>query len=170
MENYKINFALAKENQLKFSLKELMQKENGIQQLLEISDEVLDLYYKAALHLLDEKRWKDASDAFLFLVLLNPFVHNYWIGAGIAEQSLGNFEQAIQYYVLSQASDSTDPISYAHAFQCCLALDETETAQKFLEEALECCGDKAEFSALKNNLNSYQMEWGASALNPAEEG
>lgn len=151
--NYKIDqtkiFKIGDEN-----VSEYLNKPNGIQELLEVSDETINLYYKAALQLLEEKRWEDAADAFLFLILLSPWVHNYWIGAGIADQSQGKFNDAIHYYTMAELTDPKDPILHANSFQCHVALKEMEAAKNSLLQALECCGDQPEHAELKAKLDA----------------
>ena len=139
-------------------LESFLSKPNGLQELFGLSDEVLNVYYNAALQMLEEKRWNDAADAFLFLSTLNPGVQSYWIGAGIAEQSQNNFGDALQYYVVAESIDPHDPVLHANAFQCNLALDDMETAKIFYFQALECCGEKEEHAAIKAKLEAYRLQ------------
>lgn len=132
---------------------------NGIQEFLGVSEELLDLYNKAAESLLKEKRWKDAADAYKFLLFLNQFRHNHLIGAGIAEQSQGHFEEALKFYVLAEITDPTDPTLYANACQCAFALGEPETAKIFMQQCLECCENHPEYADIKVKLEEFSKKF-----------
>lgn len=126
------------------------------QSLLGVSDEAIEKYYEIARGLLDENNWFDARDAFLFLSFLNPLVHEYWVGLGIAEQSQSKFQQALMAYIMAEATNSENPVPPANAFQCAVALNELDFALYSLDKAITCCGDKPEFSELKEKLLSYK--------------
>lgn len=112
------------------------------QQLFGVTQPMLDRYYRSALKCLEQKNWENARDAFMFLTFLNPYVHDFWVGLGIAEQSQSHFDKAIQAYTLAEATDPEDPIPIANSFQCVLALGEKEYAQFMLDKALQRCGEK----------------------------
>jgi type III secretion system low calcium response chaperone LcrH/SycD len=154
IENYEISFDnLEKMFKVSF-MEESAEKEHGLfQDALNISEEVLEEYYKAAYRLIEEKRWEDASDAFLFLTFINPNIYNFWIGLGISMQSQGAYDRALPAYAMAQQIDPEIPISYANAFQCCVALKEKECAENLWKAAIECCGENEEWTALKKNLN-----------------
>jgi len=122
------------------------------QELFGVTKPVLEKYYKSALSFLSDKKWGNARDAFMFLTFLNPYVHEFWVGLGIAEQSQSHFDKALQAYTLAEATDPEDPIPIANSFQCILALGEKEYAQYTLNKALKRCGEKEEFSSLKAQL------------------
>lgn len=130
-------------------------KGNAAQQLLGISDDVLEKYYEVALHLLDQKKWDSARDAFLFLTFLNPCMHNFWMGLGIAEQWQRHYESALLAYSMAETTDPGDPAVYANEFQCNLALNAKEEASKSLKKALEICGENDDFANLKAQLLDY---------------
>lgn len=127
------------------------------QELFGVSQPVLEKYYKSALTFLSNKKWDSARDAFMFLTFLNPYVHEFWVGLGIAEQSQSHFDKAIQAYTLAEATDPEDPIPIANSFQCILAMGEKEFAQYTLDKAVKRCGDKEEFSSLKSQLLLQQV-------------
>lgn len=127
-------------------------EETTPQELLGINQMVLEKYYKSAISFLSDRKWENARDAFTFLTFLNPYVHEFWVGLGIAEQSQSCFDKALQAYTLAEATDPEDPIPIANSFQCILALGENEYAQYTLEKALKRCGEKEEFSSLKAQL------------------
>jgi type III secretion system low calcium response chaperone LcrH/SycD len=130
----------------------LAKEPNGMQQLFGISPEVLERYYSIASKLLEEKQWEKARDAFLFLLFLNPCIHNFWIGLGVAEQSQQNFKQALLAYMMAETTDSNDPVVYANAFQCHLALGSRKLAMFSFQMALDCCDSRPGNEEFKSKL------------------
>ncbi len=131
--------------------------EGSLQQIFGVSDQVLDRYYQASLRLLEEERFDEATHAFFFLVFLNPYHHDFWMGLGIAEQSKGNYEDAAFAYLLGAATNIEDPFSYFNAALCYLAIGEKDIAADNVEQALEQCGDKPEYSQLKTEAKQLQQ-------------
>lgn len=133
-------------------------KGNAAQQLLGVSNEMLDRYYASAMKLLDQKQWEQARDAFLFLTFLNPCVHSFWMALGIAEQWQKHYESALLAYSMAEATDPNNPSVHANAFQCSLAIGEKEAAARFHQKALDCCGEEEEFAGLKAHLLDYSKQ------------
>lgn len=126
------------------------------QKLLGISDEVLEKYYQTAWRFLEDKNWFDAMDSFLFLSFLNPYVHAFWIGLGLAEQSQQKYNDALIAYTMAEATNPSDPVAYANAYQCGIALGEHEYARFSLKKAISCCEDKPEFAGLLQRLQQIK--------------
>lgn len=137
---------------------EVSQKANGIQEALGISDDALIKYYEVASGLLRDRNWTDSRDAFMFLTFLNPFVHNFWMGLGISEQSQGKFEAALLAYLMGEMTDPKDPVVHANSFQCYLALGDTVSAAMSYQIALDSCDAKEGSEELKNNLINYRRQ------------
>lgn len=125
------------------------------QQKLGISNEVLADYYKVAAQLLEEKNWKDATDAFLFLTFLNPSFYEFWMGIGIAQQSQQKYDKALIAYIMAEAIEPKSPLPSANLFQCHLALGEQERAELDWHQAIDLCGDQSEFSKLTHDLRHH---------------
>jgi type III secretion system low calcium response chaperone LcrH/SycD len=125
---------------------------NYFQQVLGVSNEVFEVYYRAAAFLLEAGRFEEARDAFLFLSFLNPFLHNVWMGAGIAQQSLGHYEEACNAYFMAEVIEPHDPYMHANTFQCFIALNDNLAAKESLDLAIESCGSSPEFEGLRKQL------------------
>jgi type III secretion system low calcium response chaperone LcrH/SycD len=135
------------------NIKKANKKNSGlIQETFGISDAVLTRYYQVATHLIEEKKWDDARDAFLFLTFLNSMVHNFWIGLGAVEQSTHNYEKALSVYMMAELIDPENPVAYANSFQCSIAIGEIDYAERCWKKAFDCCGDKPEWVELKGKL------------------
>lgn len=106
------------------------------QDFFKISDRMLERYYQIAERLLQDKRYDEASDAFFFLIYLNPYYHSFWVGLGVAEQGRGNFSDAAFAYLMAQATKKEDPIPYLNIAKCYLALGEKEVACENIDHAI----------------------------------
>lgn len=126
----------------------------SVQAFLGISDEVLDAYYAVSGHLLAEKRFAEAADAFTFLCFLTPLYSSFWLGLGISEQSLGNYPEAAVAYLKAIQTGPNNPVPYANLAQCLLALGEKEPIQPIIERALELCNENSDYDAIKESLLS----------------
>lgn len=138
-------------------LKTLSEKDQSMQEFFGITDEILTEYYKIAASFLGEKDWPDARDAFRFLTFLNPKVHEFWVGLGLAEQRMERFEEASLSYLLAEAVDPMDPIPLANAVQCYKAQGENDLAKVYKEKAIEACGDKQHYVELKKKLEKFNL-------------
>ena len=81
-------FKLSKKVKNKLKNKELLRKEmadgKSVQEIIEFSDSEMSKLCQSAFILFENKRYIDAANAFLFLVTLNPHVHDYWLGLGMS--------------------------------------------------------------------------------------
>ncbi len=119
------------------------------QQILEFSDETMAKFYKASYKLFEHKKYADAANAFLFLVTLNPFNHDYWLGLGMATQLQGDFESAIDAYEMAAMYEIENPVPYFYLAKCLFAMHDRESALQALDLALEYAEGKSEYIDLK---------------------
>lgn len=123
---------------------------SSVQDILEYSDQTLANFYKAAYALFEEKRYEDATHAFLFLTVLNPYNHDFWVGLGMSLQMTHEYERAIDAYELAALADISSPVPYFYLAKCLFAIHDRTSALQALELALETAGDEERFQDLKN--------------------
>lgn len=157
MEDWKFADCLIENNE-KIDLQRYKDSEDPVwaQEILNISDAVLDKYYDAAHHLLNDKRYEDAACAFTFLCFLTPLYSSFWLGLGIAEQFKGEYEAAIMAYIMAMETSPDDPAPYANLAQCFIALSELKAAQFIIEKGLELCADHPEQASIKDKILALQ--------------
>jgi type III secretion system low calcium response chaperone LcrH/SycD len=132
----------------KFLKKELA-KGKTAQQILEFSNETMAKFYKAAYQLFEHRKYADAANAFMFLVTLNPYNHDYWLGLGMSTQMQGDFESAIDAYEIAAMYELDNPVPYFYLAKCLFAIHDRESALQALDLALEYADNKAEYSDLR---------------------
>lgn len=94
---------------------------------------------KKAYKLLEDGRFDEASDCFLFLTTLYPKDSLLWLGLGIAEQQLSRFEEALSAYEMAAACDFDAPLPYYYMAKCCFSLHDRPAALKAIDMTLEMC-------------------------------
>ncbi|MBA3816801.1 MAG: SycD/LcrH family type III secretion system chaperone [Parachlamydiaceae bacterium] len=158
MEDDLGEFKISKKIKQKLKNKALLKKEfaegKTAQQIMGFTDETMAKFYKAAYHLFENRHHSDAANAFLFLVTLNPYNHDYWLGLGMSTQMCGDYEAAIDAYEMAAISDISSPVPYFYLAKCLFAMHDRESALQALDLALEYAGDSSEYEELKQQANA----------------
>lgn len=90
-------------------------------QTLGLSTQAVSVMYEAACYLLKDNRDDDARASFRLLLVLAPHMADFWIGYGVSQIRLRQYEEAIDS--LERAS-SLDPLSVQALLLLCRALTE----------------------------------------------
>lgn len=138
-------------------VKQELAKGKTAQEILEFSDETMAKFYGAAYRLFEHQRYIDAANAFLFLVTLNAYNHDYWLGLGMATQMIGDFEAAIDAYEMAANCELDNPIPYFYLAKCLFAMHERDSALEALDLALEYSSGKVEFSQLRREAQAARV-------------
>lgn len=129
-------------------VKKELHEGKSAQDILEISNESMTEFYQAAYKLFAGKRYTDAANAFLFLVTLNPYHHDYWLGLGMSTQMCQEYESAIDAYEMAAICQVESPVPYFYLAKCLFAIHDRESALLALDLALEYSAQSDEFSDL----------------------
>jgi type III secretion system low calcium response chaperone LcrH/SycD len=161
MENdFLEEFKLSKKIKQKLKNKKLLKKElaagKSAQEIVGFSEETMAKFYKAAYHLFENRHYDDAANAFLFLVTLNAYNHEYWLGLGMSTQMIGNFDSAVDAYEMAAICDIESPVPYFYLAKCLFAMHERESALQALNLAIEYANDLIEYSELKKQALAAQ--------------
>jgi type III secretion system low calcium response chaperone LcrH/SycD len=155
MDNDFLNeFKLSKEIKKKLKNKKQLKKDfsegKTPQEIVGYSDETMAKFYKAAYHLFENRHYRDAADAFLFLVTLNAYNHDYWLGVGMSSQMLGDFDLAVDAYEMAAICSMENPIPYFYLAKCLFAMHDRSSAIQALDLAIEYSAELPEYADLKN--------------------
>lgn len=146
-------FKLSKKAKEKLKDKKLLKKElasgKSAQEIMGFSDEVMAKFYAAAYKLFEHRRYEDAVNAFIFLVTLNPYRHDFWLGLGMATQMCHDYEAAIDAYELAAICDISSPVPYFYLAKCLFAIHDRESALQALDLTIETANDLDEYADLK---------------------
>lgn len=150
-------FKLSKSALAKLRNKDLMKREiaagKSAQELMEFSDLTMAKFYRAAYRLFEGKKYEDAANAFLFLISLNAYRHEYWLGLGMALQMTADFDSAIDAYEMAAILDLSSPVPYFYLAKCLFAIHDRESALQALDLAIEYAGDVGDFADLKKQAS-----------------
>lgn len=130
-------------------LKKQLEKGKSAQELMGFSDTVMAKFYEAAYKLFEHRNYSDAANAFLFLITLNSYNHDYWLGLGMSTQLLGDYEAAIDAYEMAAICKLESPVPYFYLAKCLFAIHDRESAIQALDLAIEYAGENLEFKELK---------------------
>ena len=118
------------------------------QEILGYDNEIMEKFYQGACRLFENRRYDEASDAFVFLTTLNPYVHNFWLALGMAEQSREEFSAALVAYGMAGINDPSNPVSLWHTAHCHYLMSEPRQAREMLERLLNVCEGREEHTEL----------------------
>lgn len=119
------------------------------QEIIGYSPEIMEEFYGLAYRLYSNQQYEDAADAFVFLTTLNPYVHNFWLGLGMAEQKREEYEGALIAYGMAGMTDPSNPISLFHSSHCYHLMGEYQSALDMMDRLIKQCGDQEEHAKLK---------------------
>lgn len=117
--------------------------------LFGFSRTTMALFYQIGYRRIKEGQLDRSADLFWLLAVLDPMVHSYWLGLGIAEQMREKFNEALFAYAMATFTDETDPIPQCRSAQCYSALGDGLLARNALEIAIEQCGADMKYGDLK---------------------
>ncbi len=119
------------------------------QEILGFADETMDKFYQVAHALFTHHRLKEASDAFLFLTTLNPFVPEYWLGLGMCEQLNEEYRQALVAYGMVVIADRHHAVAHYHSAACHNGMGDLDQAIFSLDKAIHAAGEDENFAEIK---------------------
>lgn len=122
-------------------LRELMTEQlmsgRMMQSILDLTDSEMGRLYGAARSLLNDEDFERAADGFLFLTTLNPLIHEYWLGLGLAEQAQKNYKEALSAYMMAMLTDPSDPVTHYYSAKCFYEKNDIQNAEAALQLALK---------------------------------
>jgi len=117
---------------------------------MDLSDETVEGIYAQAYRLYKNGQYKEASQLFRFLIMLNVGEPKYLLGLGACLQMLKEYLKAAEAYALCSAIDPSSPLPYYHASDCYLKMNDKVSAAANLELAAKHAGDRPEYATIKD--------------------
>lgn len=113
---------------------------------------VLIVFYIVAQILFAEKKFNESHAIFSFLTLLNQNIQSFWIGMGMTNESLENWDKALGDYWMAQSIDSEKITAYEGLIRIYKKLDDQNALH-------DCCEVIKNYPNLQDNLmNSIQKD------------
>lgn len=132
-------------------VKKQVEEGKTFQEILGYSIETMERFYEAAHSLFQKQQYEEAADAFVFLTTLNPKVHNYWLGLGMSEHMIEEYDSALMAYGMAIITNVENPLPHYHSASCYRALQDKNSALIALELAIRQAGDHRHYATIKNH-------------------
>lgn len=130
--------------------REMAQRAKTPQEMWGLTDPMVEGIYAQAYRLYNTGKYKDASQLFRLLVMLNPTESKFILGLGACFHLLKEYKSAVETYGVCAAVDPDNPVPFYHLSDCFIQMKDPSSALISLEMAVKRAGDKAEFSTLKD--------------------
>lgn len=149
LDEFKLSESAKKKLKNKKKLKKDFENGKTPQEIVGYSNETMAKFYRAAYHLFENRHYQEAGDAFLFLITLNAYNHDYWLGLGMSSQMNGDFDLAVDAYEMAAICNIENPIPYFYLAKCLFSMHDRSSALQALDLAIEYASDQLEFAELK---------------------
>lgn len=111
-----------------------------------LSDTTIENFYSSGMRYFNVKSFEPASHVFYVLTILDFYRHNLWLAYGLAEQSCGHIETALQAYARAALTHAESPLPYMYSVECCLKIGETQQATTYADLALDAFDKNTELN------------------------
>ena len=118
--------------------------------MMGLSDAMVEGIYGQAYRLYNTGKYKDASQLFRLLIMLNSTESKYAMGLAACFHMLKEYKNAVSTYAICGVIDPENPIPHYHASDCYVHMKDTVSALISLEMAVKRAGDKEEYQMLKD--------------------
>lgn len=115
-----------------------------------LSDQMVEGIYAQAYQLYNTGKYKEASQLFRLLIMLNGAEAKYSLGLAACYHMAKDYETAVIVYTTCGTLDPNNPIPHYHASDCYLQMNDKVSAMIALEMAVKRSGTKPEFAQLKD--------------------
>lgn len=115
-----------------------------------LSDQMIEGIYGQAYRLYNTGKYKEASQLFRLLIMLNAQELKYSLGLAACFHMSKDYATAVDVYTTCGIIDPHNPVPHYHASDCYLQMGDKISAIIALEMAIKRAGDKAEYSQLKD--------------------
>lgn len=118
--------------------------------MMGLSDAMVEGIYGQAYRLYNTGKYRDASQLFRLLIMLNSTDSKYAMGLAACFHMLKEYKNAVSTYAICGVIDPENPVPHYHASDCYINLQDPSSALIALEMAVKRSGNKPEFQTLKD--------------------
>jgi len=135
--------------EIQASIRQAAKKGTTAKDALGLTDAMVEGIYGQAYRLYNTGKYRDASQLFRLLIMLNATEPKYSMGLAACFHMLKEFKSAVDSYSMVSVMDAKSPIPYYHSSDCYMQMGDTASAIIMLDMAIKRAGDKPEFRSLK---------------------
>ncbi len=118
--------------------------------MMGLSDAMVEGIYGQAYRLYNTGKYRDASQLFRLLIMLNSTEPKYAMGLAACFHMLKEYKNAVSTYAICGVIDPENPIPHYHASDCYIHLEDPASALIALQMAVQRAGEKLEYQTLKD--------------------
>ncbi|MBV36925.1 MAG: CesD/SycD/LcrH family type III secretion system chaperone [Rickettsiales bacterium] len=118
-----------------------------------LTDGMVEGIYGHAYRLYNSGQYREASQLFRLLVMLDATTQKYMMGLSACYHLLGEYENALMTYSVAEILNPEDPMPCYHSSDCYARMGEMDNALEQLQFAEEKCGERAEYAHLKDRIH-----------------
>jgi type III secretion system low calcium response chaperone LcrH/SycD len=115
-----------------------------------LTDAMVEGIYGQAYRLYNTGKYKEGSQLFRLLIMLDAKQPKYLLGLAACFHMLKEFKNAIEIYTLCGIIDPESPIPHYHASDCYIQMQDRVSAIIALEMAITRAGERPEYQTLKD--------------------
>jgi type III secretion system low calcium response chaperone LcrH/SycD len=115
-----------------------------------LSDAMIEGIYGQAYRLYNTGKYRDASQLFRLLIMLNSTESKYAMGLAACFHMLKEYKNAVSTYAICGVIDPENPISHYHASDCYIHMNDPMSALISLEMAIKRAKNKPEYQTLRD--------------------
>lgn len=131
-------------------IKKAAQKGTTPKDAMGLTDAMVEGIYGQAYRLYNTGKYKDASQLFRLLIMLNTTEPKYAMGLAACFHMMKEYRSAIDTYTIVSMISPDNPVPFFHASDCMIQMGDNASAIIALEMAIKRSGDKPEFRTLKD--------------------
>jgi tetratricopeptide (TPR) repeat protein len=122
------------------------------QRFLGISDQQLGRLFENAWSLIEIHEGSEATRGFRLLCRLHPYVSDFWYGLGHALKESGEYEEALDAFIMAETMEPTRFEYYQEAIICALELGKKSQARRIFNRLLAHRRSIGNFKAYKTEV------------------
>lgn len=137
-------------SKMKGATKELLQKGQVPKDLLGMNDAMMEGIYGQGYRLYNTGKYRDASQLFRLLIMLNASEPKYIMGLAACFHMLKEYKSAVETYLIAAMVEPDNPVPHFHSSDCYMQMNNNISALVALEMAVKRAGKKPQYATLKD--------------------
>ena len=137
----------------------ILASEKLMQDVLGFSGDKLGNLFETAVSYLRQHRYEEAVQGFQLLTQLNPYIADFWLGLGLAEQAQGALPKALSNFLVAETMDPLRIDPYSYAIDICLEMNNIPQAEAIIDQGTRYAkkyGKQEEGRILMNALKTLK--------------
>ncbi len=132
------------------------------QEVLGISDEMIEHMYSYGYRLYNLGKYEQASHVFLGITIFTPADPRFHLALAASYQRLKKYGQAVESYYRYSLLDTHNPLPFYYMYDCYYQVGQISDAEICLLEAIQRCGNQKMYAKIKERtkllLENLQKE------------